>query len=128
MCACLLAFPAFLDRYGVKVMSKIRSYASLLRPTTSHKSQSSRERMAFSSRTPVKTGYDHIAASNESMSKLNEPVWKLHGNVEELPMQDFRASDAPGRRGHATHRADMEYMEEDQQKYAGNVYKLTDIV
>lgn len=43
MCACLLAFPAFINRYGPPFMSHLRSYAGLWRSTQHGTSRSIEE-------------------------------------------------------------------------------------
>ncbi|KAL8644177.1 MAG: hypothetical protein Q9226_007896 [Calogaya cf. arnoldii] len=44
ICSCLLAFPAFIDRYGPGLMSRLRSYSNLLKSSTREASSTKLQR------------------------------------------------------------------------------------
>lgn len=116
ICACSLAFPAFIDRYKGPLASRLRSYMSLIRTTTSSQTPKNAELSGPCIQAPASATYKKGLVFNESYSKLS-------GDSGGYQMSDFPSSDAVDSSQHMTRRADIEYKEGDQLGYPEETYR-----
>ncbi|KAI4267283.1 MAG: hypothetical protein L6R38_008320 [Xanthoria sp. 2 TBL-2021] len=115
ICACSLAFPAFIDRYKGPLATRLRSYMSFMRTTTSSHTPKNAERSGPCIQAPASATYKKGLVLNESYSKLS-------GDSGGYPMSDFTSSEAVDSSQHMTRRADIEYKGGDQLVYPEEAY------
>ncbi|KAL8914401.1 MAG: hypothetical protein Q9172_007089 [Xanthocarpia lactea] len=114
ICACSLAFPAFLDRYKAAFMERLRLYTDCFRPTTDGEFRTESELAHSSFRAPVSVIYAERLVPNK-------PYPEPSGDSGDYPMFDFAVSEAPDSRN-LTRRADIEYEGRNRPVYPKQVH------
>ncbi|KAL8860657.1 MAG: hypothetical protein Q9178_003010 [Gyalolechia marmorata] len=115
ICACALAFPAFLDRYKATFVKRVRLYTDFFRPTTDRNFRTKSELAHSPFRAPVSAVYAEGLVPNK-------PYPEPSGDSEDYPMFDFAVSEVPGSRQNLTRRADIEHEGEIRPVYPKQVH------
>ncbi|KAL8906050.1 MAG: hypothetical protein Q9171_006424 [Xanthocarpia ochracea] len=115
ICACSLAFPAFLDRYKAAFVTRVRLYTDFFRPTTDGEFRTKSELAHSSFRAPVSVIYAEGLVANK-------PYPEPSGDSGDYPMFDFALSEATDSRQNLTRRADIEYERENRPVYPKQVH------
>ncbi|KAL8643868.1 MAG: hypothetical protein Q9226_008069 [Calogaya cf. arnoldii] len=101
ICACSLAFPAFLDRYKAPFLAKFQSYTCFFGSTANIKLQNRNQHANPSMQTSASDPCDHQLFKPDYHSKSS-------GDSSSYPMSEFAVSEAPESLQHLTRRADIE--------------------
>ncbi|KAL8789738.1 MAG: hypothetical protein Q9213_000989 [Squamulea squamosa] len=104
ICACSLAFPAFLDCYKGAFVTRFQRCTKFFRSTSNGRTESKRDLASSSLQTPASSTYNRDHAGDKLRPMLSVDT----GASEGYTMSNFTIGDTPNSRQHLTRRGDIE--------------------